>query len=72
MRYVEWLLAFFFGCHHSNLSRVFTISSRTYCVCCDCGVEFDYSLETMSIKAQDIPYVGIFRPDLLKKILPET
>ena len=39
-----------FGCRHSNLSRVFTISRRTYCVCCDCGAEFDYSLETMSIK----------------------
>lgn len=39
-----------FGCHHSNLSRVFTIRRRTYRVCCDCGDEFDYSLETMAIK----------------------
>jgi hypothetical protein len=43
------LLNFVFGCHHSNLSRVFTIDRRTYRVCCDCGTELDYSLETMSI-----------------------
>lgn len=41
---------FLFGCHHRNLSRVFTIRSRTYKVCMDCGVEFDYSLQTMSLK----------------------
>jgi hypothetical protein len=39
-----------FGCHHANLSRVFTIKKHTYCVCCDCGRSFDYSLETMSIR----------------------
>ena len=38
-----------FGCHHSNLSRAFTIKGRTYKVCTDCGREFDYSLETMSV-----------------------
>jgi len=41
-----------FGCRHSNLSRVFTIGRRTYRVCCECGTEFDYSLETMSIQRQ--------------------
>ena len=44
---------FFFGCHHSNLSRVFTIGGHTYRVCCDCGAKFDYSLETMSIERRD-------------------
>lgn len=39
-----------FGCHHRQLSRVFTIDGRTYKVCCNCGGEFDYSLENMSIK----------------------
>ena len=39
-----------FGCHHSNLSRIFTIDGNTYRVCCDCGAKFDYSLETMSIE----------------------
>jgi hypothetical protein len=39
-----------FGCHHRNLSRVFTIQGRTYCVCCDCGMEFNYSLKNMSIE----------------------
>ena len=46
------LLDFLFGCRHSNLSRVFTIKRRTYRVCCDCGGEFDYSLETMSTRYQ--------------------
>jgi len=40
-------LNFLFGCHHSNLSRVFTLHGRTYQVCCSCGAEFDYSLERL-------------------------
>ena len=44
------LFEFLFGCHHQNLSRVFTIHARTYKVCVDCGAEFDYSLRTMSLK----------------------
>ncbi len=43
---------FLFGCHHRNLSRVFTIHARTYKVCMDCGAEFDYSLKTMSLKTR--------------------
>ena len=39
-----------FGCIHPRLSRVFTIQRRTYRVCCDCGAEFDYSLEEMTMK----------------------
>jgi len=38
-----------FGCHHSHLSRVFTLKGRSYKVCCDCGKDFDYSLQKMSI-----------------------
>lgn len=38
-----------FGCHHRNVSRVFTIKARSYKVCCDCGARFDYSLSTMSV-----------------------
>ena len=38
-----------FGCHHTKLSRVFTIEGHSYKVCCDCGASFRYSLETMSI-----------------------
>lgn len=38
-----------FGCHHSNVSRVFTIKGHSYKVCCDCGATFDYSLRTMSV-----------------------
>jgi len=43
-------LEFAFGCHHSKLSRVFTIDGHSYKVCCDCGATFRYSLETMSIQ----------------------
>lgn len=38
-----------FGCHHRNVSRVFTIKGHSYKVCCDCGATFDYSLRTMSV-----------------------
>lgn len=51
MKYISYLLAFLFGCHHSNLSRVFTLNKHTYRVCCDCGAEFNYSLATMSIES---------------------
>jgi len=40
----------FFECRHSQLSRVFTIDRRTYRVCCDCGAQFDYCLENMTMK----------------------
>ena len=53
MTYIAAALDFLFGCHHSNLSRVFTINRRTYRVCCDCGAQFRYSLDTMSIQQQD-------------------
>jgi hypothetical protein len=32
----------FGSCHHSHLSRVFTLEKRTYQVCFECGQEFDY------------------------------
>jgi hypothetical protein len=48
-------LNFLFGCHHSNLSRVFTIRRRTYRVCCDCGAEFDYSVDTMVMNRRQAP-----------------
>ena len=38
------ILQFAFGCHHSQMSRVFTIKKRTYRVCFNCGQEFEYSL----------------------------
>ena len=49
---VARLLDCIFGCHHGNLSRVFTIQRRTYRVCCDCGAEFDYSFQRMAIMRQ--------------------
>jgi len=49
---MEWVLRVLdivFGCHHSNLSRVFTIDRKTYRLCCSCGARFKYSLETMAM-----------------------
>ena len=43
-------LEFLFGCRHGAMSRVFTIRGRSYQVCCDCGAEREYSLETMSAR----------------------
>jgi hypothetical protein len=45
------VLNLFFGCRHRQLTRIFTIDRRTYRVCCNCGMKFDYSLESMSIRA---------------------
>ena len=44
---VESVITSLLGCHHPNMSRVFTIRKRTYQVCCDCGKEFAYSWERM-------------------------
>ncbi len=42
-----WVFESLFGCHHQQLSRVFTIRRRTYQVCVECGREFEYSWERM-------------------------
>jgi hypothetical protein len=42
-------LEFAFGCHHTKLSRVFTIAGHSCKVCCGCGAHSEYSLRTMSI-----------------------
>ncbi len=52
---MKWIIEFLFGCHHRGISRVFTIAGRTYQVCYDCGAEFNYSLESMSIVQRDFP-----------------
>jgi hypothetical protein len=49
------VLDFAFGCHHRKLSRVFTIDSDSYQVCCECGATFNYSLETMSVQDRRKP-----------------
>ncbi len=47
MKQLLQVYQFAFGCHHSQLSRVFTIKKRTYQVCVECGREFEYSWELM-------------------------
>ena len=53
MSYIATALDFLFGCHHRNLSRVFTIEGHSYWVCCGCGARFKYALDTMSIQQRD-------------------
>jgi hypothetical protein len=48
----EWI----FGCHHRQLSRVFTIDRKTYQVCFACGRKLHYSWRAMSlIKTSETP-----------------
>ena len=49
------IMNWFFGCHHQAMSRVFTLKSRSYQVCYDCGHEFNYSLELMKVAAEPMP-----------------
>jgi uncharacterized circularly permuted ATP-grasp superfamily protein len=49
---MQWILRAYdlvFGCRHRNLSRVFSIGGSNYKVCCKCGSQFPYSLESMRI-----------------------
>ena len=47
MKPLLWILHSAFGCHHRQISRVFTIKKRTYRVCFQCGQEFEYSWASM-------------------------
>jgi hypothetical protein len=49
MEQILRVLDLVFGCHHGNLSMVFTIDRKSYRVCCDCGAKFQYSLVSMSM-----------------------
>lgn len=62
-----------FGCHHRNVSRVFTINGHSYKVCCDCGATFDYSLRTMSIThhRRFLAAVWRLRPQRKRRKLPQ-
>jgi hypothetical protein len=55
---MQWILRAYdivFGCHHGNLSRVFSIEGNTYRVCCQCGSKFPYSWELMCMITK-VPY----------------
>ena len=47
MKPLLWILHSAFGCHHRQISRVFTIKKRTYRVCFQCGKEFEYFWASM-------------------------
>ncbi len=46
---LEFLFDLFFGCRHAHLTRPFTLESRSYKICLDCGHEMPYSLESMRL-----------------------
>jgi hypothetical protein len=50
MQHIVAALDFLFGCHHQNLSRVFTLDGQTYRLCCDGVARLEYSLMNMSVK----------------------
>jgi hypothetical protein len=54
MSFSRRMFEFAFGCHHSQLSRVFTLDDRTYRVCFDCGQQVEYSWELMRSVASDV------------------
>jgi hypothetical protein len=53
MKLLDPIFDFFLGCHHSELSQVFTIEKRTYKVCFACGQELDYSWARMRLLPPD-------------------
>jgi hypothetical protein len=55
MKALHRVFQFFFECHHSDLSRVFTIENRTYQVCFACGRELNYSWELMHSMKPSVP-----------------
>ena len=55
MKLLRWLVEALFGCHHGDLSRVFTIEKRTYQVCLECGRELEYSWGRMQTVDQNVP-----------------
>ena len=52
---LQVIFHYLFECHHSDLSRVFTIKHRTYQVCLDCGQELEYSLSLMHTSPSHTP-----------------
>ena len=62
MKLLAGIFQFAFGCHHSQLSRVFTIEKRTYQVCLECGQEFEYSwalMRSIRMNAGDNTYAPL-------------
>ena len=47
MKFLLRLFEFVVGCHHRQMSRVFTIKKRTYRVCFECGQEFDAKVSSI-------------------------
>ncbi len=59
------IFQFAFGCHHGQMSRVFTIKKRTYRICFQCGQEFEYSWASMQPLRSTASANGYAPPDHL-------
>jgi len=67
-----WMFESLFGCHHRNLSRVFTIRRRTYQVCVECGREFEYSWARMHSIRSSVAGNAYEALDIVRKAEPST
>lgn len=75
MQWVQMGLVFvfdlFFGCRHAHLTRPFTLESRSYKICVDCGHEMPYSLESMRLlHAWEIMRAGKAHPQEMPAVIP--
>jgi len=50
VQFFRSIINFLFGCWHQDTSRPFTVRGETYVVCLECGQEFPYSLEKMTMQ----------------------
>jgi len=63
MKFLQSIFQFAFGCHHNQLSRVFTIKRRTYRVCFECGQEIEYSWTLMHSLSPNVG-ANVYRPPI--------
>jgi hypothetical protein len=61
MKFFSWIFQHVCGCHHNQMSRVFTIKKRSYQVCFECGREFENSRELMEAQPAEVPH-GVQSP----------
>jgi hypothetical protein len=72
MKPLLWILQSAFGCHHSQMSRVFTIRKRTYQICFRCGREFEYSWASMRPVRSRVAANGYAPLDPVKRADPSA
>ncbi len=63
MKFLQSIFRFAFGCHHNQMSRVFTIKRRTYRVCFECGQEIGYSWALMHSLSSNV-VANVYQPPI--------